>query len=87
MSVAAAITGSHLSQGSILSTFYAQLLHAQITKAQKRESSYQCLFALLLSACPKAATKMLVKFTPVVDFINILLETFTRADHKSTKRH
>jgi len=39
-------------------------LYVQITKAQKRHSSYQCLFALLGSACAKTASKILVKVTP-----------------------
>jgi hypothetical protein len=44
--------------GSISPTFYAQLLCAQFPKAQKWQSSYQCLFALLGSAHTK---KLLVK--------------------------
>ena len=49
------------SQGSISPTFYEQLLHTQIPKEQK-----SCLFALLESACVKAAQRMLVKLTPAV---------------------
>jgi hypothetical protein len=49
---------------AILPTFYVQLLHMQIPKAQKIQSSCQSLFALLGSAHIKAASKMLVKLTP-----------------------
>ncbi len=45
--------------------FYKQLLHLQIQKEQKRQSSYQCIFALLGSVHLKAARKPLMKLTPV----------------------
>jgi len=50
-------------QVSILSTFCAQLLHVQILKAQKWQSSHQCLFALFGSTCIKAGSKTLMKLT------------------------
>jgi len=50
--------------GPISSTFYKQLLHTQIPKAQKRQSSQQCCFTLLGPTCIKAAWKMLMKLTP-----------------------
>jgi len=43
--------------------FYTKLLHAKISKAQKRQSSHHCLFALLGSEHVKAACKMLVTLT------------------------
>ncbi len=52
-----------LLQGSILSTFYEQLLQAQITKAQKRLTTLTVFLALLGSAHVKAARKTLVKLT------------------------
>jgi len=44
--------------GSISSKFFQQLLHAQIPNAQKRQSSQQCIFALLEPALVKTAHKM-----------------------------
>ncbi len=41
-------------------------------KSEKRQSSHQCLFALLGSALVKAVRKMLMKSTPVVNLTNIL---------------
>jgi len=49
--------------GSISSTFYEQLLRAQIPNAQKRKSSQQCHLALLGPMSVKAARKSLVKLT------------------------
>jgi len=40
---------------------YAKFLHAQIPKAQKRQSSHHCLFALSGSAHIKAALKTFLK--------------------------
>jgi len=54
---------------SISPTFYTHLLHAHVTKAQKIQSSHQS-FALLGSACVKAARKMLMKSNPI-HFFNI----------------
>jgi hypothetical protein len=45
---------------SISSTFYSKLLSRQIPKAQKLQSSHQCLFALLGPTPVKGACKMLV---------------------------
>jgi hypothetical protein len=50
--------------GSILPTFYEQLLRTQIPKVQKNTVKLSVFFALLGSACVKAAHKMLVKSTP-----------------------
>ncbi len=47
--------------GSISSIFYEQLLHSQITKAQKRQSLF---FALSGSAHKKAACRTLMKLNP-----------------------
>jgi len=51
-------------QGSISSTFYMQLLHAQIPNAQKIQGSCQSFLALLGSAHVKSVGKMLVKSAP-----------------------
>jgi len=59
--------------GSISTTFYAQLLQAQIPKAQKNTFK---LFALLRSALVKAAHKMLVKLTPGFTPHRFLLRVF-----------
>ena len=49
--------------GSISPTFYKQLLRTQIPKAQKSCLTWLSFFALLGSACVKAACRMLVKLT------------------------
>jgi len=41
-------------------------------KIEKRRSSHRCLFALLGSACVKAASKTLVKLTPGLNLTSIL---------------
>ncbi len=50
--------------GSISPTFYTQLFCTQIPNAQQRQSSHQCLFALLGTTSVKASRKMLMKSTP-----------------------
>jgi len=65
-----------VNQGSISSTFYEQLLLAQIPKAQKKTYNLTVFFVLLGSALKKAAYRMLIKLTPVVNFINILQVAF-----------
>jgi len=45
-----------------------------------------CIFALLGSACVKAAHKMFVKFTTRVNFTNILREVFMNSDPKNAKK-
>jgi len=50
---------------SISSTFYEQLLHAQIPKAQKKTDNLTVFFALSGSVCVKAAHRMLIKLTPI----------------------
>jgi len=60
-------------------------LHAKIPKAQKL--SHQWLFALLGSARVKALSKILMKLTPGVNFINVLHTAFTPVGLKSAKRH
>ncbi len=49
------------------STFYEQLLHTQIPKVQKRQSSCQSFFALLGSAHVKSVHTMLMKLIPGVN--------------------
>jgi len=49
---------------SISSTFNEQILRAQIPKVQKRLDDLTVFIALLGSACPKAAHKMLMKLSP-----------------------
>jgi len=50
--------------GSILSTFYVQLLRMQIPKALKDTAELTVFFTLLGSTSLKAVCKMLVKLTP-----------------------
>jgi hypothetical protein len=50
-------------QGSISPTCLREAFTCQDPKSAKRQSSHQCLFALLGPACAKAAHKMLVKST------------------------
>jgi len=49
--------------GSLSSTFYEQLLHMQILKAQKKNDNLTVFFALSGSVCVKAAHRMLMKLT------------------------
>ncbi len=52
-------------------------LHPTFTHADPKSAKNQYLFVLLGSEmCAKAAQKMLMKFTIVVNFINILLAGF-----------
>jgi len=60
---------------STSSMFYVQFLCLQIPKAQK-DSKNASLFALLGSARVKVACRTLMKLTPLVNFINILLAAF-----------
>ena len=53
--------------GSISPTFYVQLLHMQIPKAQK-DSQFKQLFALLGSASKKAACKHVEEIGPGLHF-------------------
>jgi len=48
---------------TISSTFYEQLLHVQISKAQKKTDNWTVFFVLSGSVCVKAARKMLVNWT------------------------
>jgi len=57
----------------------------KISNAKKRQSSHQCLFARLGSACAKAARKMLVKLTPGVNFTNVLCAAFTLVGHENVE--
>ena len=49
---------------SISPSFYKQLLHPQISKAQKRQCIKQQLFALLGPACVKAVRKHVDEIDP-----------------------
>jgi len=51
-----------------------------------KKESQQCHLALLGPTSVKAAHKMLVKMTPGLNFINILLTAFTPADPRSVKK-
>ncbi len=53
-----------MKRGSISLTFYEQLLHAHIPKAQKDNQVISVFFHFLGSACIRAVHKMLVKTTP-----------------------
>ena len=72
--------------GSILPTCLWTVFMHKDPKSEKRQSSHQCLFALLGSAYSKAAGKMLLNLTPGFNFINILCSAFTSADPKSVKK-
>jgi len=50
-------------QGSISSTFYVQLLHAQIPKVQKDTNELTVFFTLLGSTSVKVSCKTLIKQT------------------------
>jgi len=52
----------------------------------QRQLIHQCLFALLVSLLVKAASKMLVKLTLGLNFINILQAAFMHADSKSAEK-
>jgi len=54
--------------------FNAQLLRVKIPKAQKRQSSHQCFFAIMGSLRKKSAHKALVKFISRVNFSNPLAQ-------------
>jgi len=64
------------------STFYEQLLCTQIPKAQKRQSSCQSSG----SSGVKASPIILMKFTPGVNFTNLLSTAFKSAGPKSVKK-
>jgi len=49
---------------SISPTRLCDVVMSADSKSAKRQSNHQCLFALLESACTKAAGKTLVKLTP-----------------------
>ncbi len=55
-------------------------------KCSKRESCHNFLFALFWSSSIKAPCKMLVKFTPGVNFINISGTAFMCTNPKCAKR-
>jgi len=90
-------TGTFLSQrsikkkqttflSSISSTFYVQLLRTQIPNAQKRQSSQQCRLALLGPMGVKAVCRMLMKFSPGVNFTTFLRKAFTPEDSLKCKK-
>jgi len=58
---------------SISLTFQKQLLRPYIPKAQKDTDDMTVFFRHLGSGCVKAACKTLMKLTPSVNFINILI--------------
>ncbi len=61
---------------SISSIFYAKLLQAQISNAQKDSQVNAVFFALLRPTWVKALHKMLMKLTPGVNFTNIFMQSF-----------
>jgi len=61
---------------SISSTFYRQLLCAQIPKAQKQIDNLTVFFALSRSECVKAAHRTLMELTHAVNFTNIFKSSF-----------
>jgi len=85
MSLIYAKKGSHVIRGRFhqhfTRSFYMQ-------RSQKRNKDWwlHCIFELLGSVWVKAAHKMLVKSTPGLNFINVLLTAFTLPDPKSIKK-
>jgi hypothetical protein len=53
---------------------YEQLLHAKILKVQKRQSSHQCLFALLGFARLNAARKNVGEIDPLWSFSQLIIK-------------
>jgi len=66
--------------------FYKQLLPAQISKAQKDTVDLTVFLRFWDLRTQKLCVNMLVKFTPGLNFMNILGTAFTRADPESIKR-
>ncbi len=62
------------------------LIHFGDPESPKNTDGLTVFFALLGSACVKAAHKMFVKFTTRVNFTNILREVFMNADRKNAKK-
>ena len=77
------MVGHH--QGSISSTFYEQLLHAQILKVLKRQVKLSVFLQLSGSVHVKPSCRMLMKLTPGLNFINIQHTAFTLTDSKRVK--
>jgi len=61
---------------SISPTINEQLLHLQITKAQKDTDDVSVFFAYLGSVGLRAARQMIIKLTQGVNFTNNLLPVF-----------
>jgi len=72
--------------GSILSTFYEKLLQTKIPNAQKRQSSHQCLFALLGATRINAAGRMFMKLTPGYEIRRKLREQLEKFCIKNAKK-
>jgi len=62
--------------GVHFTNMFTRSFYKRISQKHKRQSSQQCLIALLGSASRKAAHKMLVILTTVVRFTNILQPAF-----------
>jgi len=66
-----------LGMGQFHQHVYTKLLFEQILKEQKEFQVISVFFVLLGSAHVKAARKTLVKFTPIVNFINVISANFS----------
>jgi len=64
-------------QVSISPMLYERLLCTQIPKVPKETKNFTIFIALLGSVYAKAAHRPLMKFTPRVNFINILFDNFS----------
>jgi len=71
---------------SFSSTIYEQLLHLKIPNAQKRQSSHQCLFALLGATRINAAGRMFMKLTPGYEIRRKLREQLQKFCIKNAKK-
>jgi len=72
--------------GLNFTNIFTRSFYASRSQKRKIQSSLKYLFTLLGSACIKALSKMLVKSTPGVNFINIQWAACAWADPKSAKR-
>jgi len=64
---------------------FTSSFHKTDPKSVKIQSSSQYLFALMVSACVKAACETLMKLTPIVNCMDILCAVFMLEDPKRAK--
>ncbi len=71
---------------NILQAAFAPISNVSKNYKAKMEWESSIFFALLGSALEKTVSKMLVKLTPVLNFINFLWAAFMHADPKNVKK-